>query len=81
MEKISKVLFWCFIMGFAVMFIWLGMLLSAGDGMYQMHTKIFALETSKGTYMLLHLCGIALWKMVVILFFCIPWLAIKIVSK
>ena len=81
MENISDILLWSFIIGFGVMFVWLVMLLSASNFMYKLHTRIFGLELSKGTYMLLHLCGIGIWKMVVMLFFFIPWLAIQIVGK
>ena len=84
MEKIERILFWCFILGFIVMFIWMGMMFFAGDFIYSFHFDEGAWLNgmiSKELFFTANLIGIGMWKMGVILYFLIPWLAIKIVGK
>jgi hypothetical protein len=83
MKKIEKMLFWCAVMGFAVMFIWMGMIIFAGEWIYSFHSGLWQMDKliSKELFMSANFIGIGMWKMAVILFFGIPWLAMKIVSN
>ena len=83
MEKIRKILFWCMLLGFAVLFIWFGMMLFASDAIYSLHSRLWGMDQlfSKEFFMTANFIGIGMWKMAVILFFAIPWLAMKIVGK
>lgn len=82
MKKIERILFWCAILGFAVMFIWIGMIFFAGEVIYASNSRLWQMDIiiSKELFMSANLIGIGMWKMGVILLFCIPWLAIKIVE-
>ncbi len=81
MKKVKNSLFWCMVMGFAVMLIWYGMIVFAGEAIHSLHTEIGSLRmVSLELFMLANYIGIGMWKMCVILCFAIPWLAMKIVG-
>ena len=82
MEKIKNILFWCMILGFAVMLIWFGMIVFAGEAIHALHTELGTLRMmSLELFMSANYIGIGLLKMCVIFCFAIPWLSIKIVGK
>ena len=83
MEKVKEILFWCMLMGFAVMFIWMGMIIFGGQAIYSLHSRLWQMDRffSKEFFYTANLIGIGMCKMAVILFFALPWLAIKIVGK
>ena len=82
MEKIKNILFWCMMMGFAVMLIWFGMIVFAGEAIHSLHTGIGTLRmVSLELFMSANYIGIGIWKMCVIFCFAIPWLAMKIVGN
>jgi len=81
MENIRKTLFWCTVMGFAVMLIWFGMIVFAGEAIHAFHSDLGTMRMVPiEWFMAANYLGIGMWKMAVILFFAIPWLAIKIVG-
>jgi hypothetical protein len=82
MEKTKNILFWCMIMGFAVMLIWFGMIAFAGEAIHSLHTEIGTVRmVSLELFMSANYIGIGIWKMCVIFCFAIPWLAMKIVGN
>ena len=83
MEKIEKILFWCAVMGFAVMFIWGAMIIFGGKAIYSFHSNLWQMDRffSIEFFYTANLVGIGMWKMGIILLFCIPWMAMKIVGK
>jgi len=83
MEKIRKTLFWCMVMGFAVQLIWMVMIILCGEVGYSFHADLWGMDRliSKELFYSANLIGIGMWKMAVILFFALPWLAMKIVGK
>ncbi len=82
MEKVKDILFWCMLIGFAVLLIWFGMIVFAGELIHSMHTEIGTLRmVPLELFMSANYIGIGIWKMCVILCFAIPWLAMKIVGN
>lgn len=82
MEKIKSTLFLCMVMGFAVMLIWAGMIVFAGEALYSLHAEIGTVRlVSLELFMSANYIGIGLWKMCVIFCFAIPWLAMMIVGN
>lgn len=83
MEKIGKILFWCMLMGFALQIIWMCMILFGGEAIYSFHSGLWGMDQliSKNLFFTANFIGVGLWKMAVLFFFAIPWLAIKIVKK
>lgn len=81
MEQIRQILFWCMVLGFAVLLIWLGMIVFAGEQIHALHTNLGTVRVlSLELFMSANYIGIGMWKMCVILCFAIPWLAMKIVG-
>jgi hypothetical protein len=70
-------------MGFAIMFIWMAMIIFTGDWIYAFHSKLWQMDQfiQKQLFMSANLIGIGMWKMGIFLFFAIPWLAMKIVGN
>lgn len=83
MHKLEKILFWCILMGFAIQLIWMGMILFGGQAIYSLHSNLWHMDElfSMEWFMRANFIGIGMWKMAVILFFAIPWLAMKIAGK
>ncbi|MHC4553306.1 MAG: DUF6868 family protein [Planctomycetota bacterium] len=44
MEKVRKILFWCMLMGFAVKFLWMGMIIFGGEWIYSFHSNLWGLN-------------------------------------
>ena len=79
MKQVEHILFWCMVMGFAVLLIWFGMIALAGEWIHTFHTQIGTMRmVSLPTFMSANYIGIGMWKMCVILCFAIPWLATKV---
>ncbi len=76
-EILAGVLFRCWIFGFVVLLFWLGAVLLAGDFVLGVHADLFGLTESQ--LRTIHYCGMGLTKLVVGLFFFIPWVSLRIV--
>jgi hypothetical protein len=82
MESVKNILFWCMIMGFAVLLIWFGMIAFAGEAIYSFHTELGTMRMlSLELFMSANYIGIGMWKMCVIFWFAIPWLAMSLVDR
>ena len=71
------------VMGFVLMFVWMLMLIVGHDAIYKLHSGLWGLHEvmTIETFCMANLIGIGLWKMGVMMFFAIPWLAIKFTNK
>lgn len=76
---VAKILLRCWIFGFLLLLFWFGTVTLAGDLVYDVHGSIFDLTRSQLN--VIHYCGMGLTKLVVGLFFFIPWVSIKLVLK
>jgi hypothetical protein len=82
MKKFEDTLFWCMVLGLAVLLIWFGMIVLAGEQIYVLHTDLGTVRLlSQEVFMSANYIGIGMWKMGVIFFFAIPWLAMKVVGN
>ncbi len=82
MKKVTDILFWCMAMGFAVLLIWFGMIVFAGEQIHALHTDLGTVRAlSLDLFMAANYIGIGMWKMGLMFFFAIPWLAMKIVGN
>ena len=75
----AKVLLRCWILGFILLLFWIGAVALAGDLVYSVHGRMFDLTRSELS--VIHYCGMGLTKLVVVMFFFIPWVAIRLVLK
>jgi hypothetical protein len=78
-DALAKTLLRCWIFGFALLLLWAGAFLLMGDAIYRLHSEMFGL--SKQELDLIFYCGIGLTKLLVLLFFFFPWLAIRLVLR
>lgn len=78
-ETLAKVLLRCWVFGFVLLFIWLGVILLAGDLVHRLHGDMFGL--SKHELDVIFYCGLGLLKILVLTFFFFPWLAIRLVLR
>lgn len=73
MDKTKNVLFWWMFTGFAVMLIWLGFIIFAGEAMHSFHAEIGTVRMLPlELFMMANYVGIGMWKMGVIRCFSIP---------
>jgi len=73
------VLLRCLIFGFILILFWAGFFVLAGSVVYDLHGSMFHLEQHELN--VIHYCGIAFVKLVVICFFFFPWAAIRLVLR
>ena len=76
---LNRILLRCWILGFAVLFIWLGAILLMGNVIHDLHRPMFGLTNHELD--VIFYCGLGLWKLAVLACFFIPWLSIKLVLK
>ena len=77
LDALAKVLLQCWVFGFVLLFIWLGAALWMSDFIHGLHGPMFGL--TKYELDVIFYCGMGLLKLCVLVFFFIPWLAIKVV--
>lgn len=77
-EVLRGVLGWCTILGWALLLIWWAMVALAGDWMFQTHDKWF--ELSRPAFYVTHYAGMGLYKLLIIVFFLLPYLALRLVA-
>lgn len=75
---IKEVLLWCVVLNYAILLIWVGVLIFAHDWLHRLHGRWFKLSLE--TFDALHYAGLAVYKVGVILFCLVPWLALYLVS-
>jgi hypothetical protein len=78
-DTLAKVLLRCWIFGYVFLLVWFGIYMLAGDTIHGFHGGMFGL--TKHELDLIFYCGMGLLKLFVIVFFFIPWLAIKLVLR
>ncbi len=79
LEVLAKILLWCWIFGFIVLLFWLGAVTLAGDLVFGVHGDMF--DLTRPQLNVIHYCGMGLTKLVVGLFFFIPWISIRLVLR
>ena len=79
LDVIANVLLRCWLIGFFLLFIWMGADLFMGEWIFALHADWFGL--SKHELQLIFYCGMGLLKICVLTLFFIPWLAIKLVPR
>jgi hypothetical protein len=76
-NTLAKVLCWCWVFGFVLLFIWFGGLVSRA--IYVLHGPLMRLSDHELD--VFHYCGLASLKVAVLTLFFIPWLSIRLVLR
>ncbi len=79
LDAVAKILLRCWVFGFILLLFWFGAVTLAGDLVYSVHGDMF--DLARPQLNVIHYCGMMLTKLVVGVFFFIPWVSIRIVLK
>jgi len=79
LEAIAKILLRCWIFGVILLLFWWGAITLAGDLTLGVHGDMFDLDRPQLN--VIHYCGMMLTKLVVGVFFFIPWVSIRMVLR
>ncbi len=78
-ERITKVLGICFLLTIGLLLIWFVGYLVGDDLAFRIHATMFDID--KREFDLIMYCGMALLKFAAVVFFLIPYVALRIVEK
>jgi hypothetical protein len=79
LNAVAHVLLRCVVLGFGLLILWAVVYLVAGDLLFRLNGPIFGL--SQHEMNLMHFYGIVFVKCLVLLFFVIPYIAIRLVLQ
>ena len=79
LDAVAKILLRCWIFGFILLLFWWGAVTLASDLVFGVHGDMF--DLTRPQLNVIHYCGILLMKLVVVTFYFIPWVAIRVVLK
>ena len=71
---IRNLLLWCVGLNYLVLIIWFGLFIVAHDWMYRLHSRWF--EISVESFDSIHYAGMAVYKIGILLFVLVPFLAL-----
>jgi hypothetical protein len=75
-ETVRSFLAWCTLLNWGVLLLWWGFFAMAGDWMYGLHGKWFAI--SRSTFDAAHYAGMAFFKILIIVLNLIPYLVLRL---
>jgi hypothetical protein len=78
-DMLAQVLLRCWVFGFLLLLIWFGAFTLAGEAIHRLHGSMFGLSSHELD--VIFYCGMGLLKLLVIVFFFFPWLAIRLVLR
>lgn len=77
-ETLLYVLGWSGVINVALIVFWFFLIIFAGDFVYRMHGKLF--KVSEQEVAKIHYAGLLNYKMIIVFFNIVPYLAIRIVT-
>ena len=77
-ELVQEILGWCSLINVSLLLIWFLFIVFAHDWMFRIHTRWFKLSSEK--FDAIHYAGIGLFKMTIVIFNVVPYLALRIAS-
>ncbi len=75
---VQEVLGWCSLINIGLLLWWFLFIAFAHDFVYRLHTKWFNLSAEK--FDAIHYAGMAIFKMIIIVFNVVPYFVLRIVS-
>ena len=78
-EITRNVLLWCTVINYGVLLLWFLIFIFAHDWMHRLHGRWFRLTVEQ--FDAIHYTGMAIYKIGIILFNLVPYLALLIVQK
>jgi hypothetical protein len=77
LDAVATILLWSFGLGVVLVLLWFGLLVLAGDLVYNLHAKFFQIPREQ--FEALHYLGLMLAKVAVFMLFLFPYVGIRIV--
>jgi len=77
-ETLREALLWCAVINYGVLFVWFLFFIFAHNGLHRLHGKWFDLSIEQ--FDALHYGGMAVYKIGIILFNLVPYIALRIVG-
>ncbi len=77
-EQVREVLVWCTVINFGILIYWWLMFMLAHDFVYRLHGKWFKIPVEQ--FDAIHYKAIAFYKLAIILFNLVPYIALTIVT-
>ena len=77
-ENARRALLWCTVINYGILLIWFLVFILAHDWMYLLHSRWFHLSVEQ--FDMLHYGGMAIYKIGVLLFNLVPFVALRIVG-
>lgn len=74
MNELRDFLFWSTAMNLGVLLLWFGVFVFAHDWMYRIHSRWFKIPIE--TFDAVHYLGISIYKIGILLFNFVPWIAL-----
>lgn len=78
-EVARKALLWCTVINYGILLIWFLFFMLAHDWMYLLHSRWFHLSVDQ--FDMLHYGGMAIFKIGIILFNLVPYIALRICQR
>jgi TRAP-type C4-dicarboxylate transport system permease small subunit len=75
-QYLARVLLKCICLGFGLLLIWFILILVGGNAAFAIHSTIF--DITRDQFDLMQYCGMGLTKILIIVFFVIPFIAIRL---
>jgi hypothetical protein len=79
LDVVAEILLRCFLFSLALLIVWFMSYVVGGDWIYSIHSKWF--NVSKHEFVLINYYGMALVKLCAVVFFLLPYGAIKLRSR
>jgi hypothetical protein len=78
LDVLAGILMRCFLGGLLLLAVWFAWFVLAGDWIYRIHTQWF--QVSRQAFDTIHYTGMAITKILLLVFALLPWIAIKLMS-
>lgn len=75
---ITKVLAWCLVINYSILLVWFLFFIIASHMMYKWHAKWFKISVER--FHEIHYFGIAIYKLLILVFNLVPYLALRIMA-
>lgn len=78
LNELKPILLWCVGINYSILLVWFGVFMFAHDWLYRLHRRWFKVQVE--TFDTVHYAGMAIYKIGILLFFLVPWLALCALS-
>ena len=78
-ESVRRALLWCALLNYGILVVWFLFFMLAHDWMYLFHSRWFHISVEQ--FDLLHYAGMSIYKIGILLFNLVPFVALHIVDR